>query len=288
MTTNKINGRTRLVGLLGTPIKQTKSPHMHNSAFQYLDLDYAYLAFEVGNEALKQALDGLKVLNAAGCNVTMPNKQTVLPLLDELSQEAKLIGSVNTVLNDSGKLIGYNTDGRGFVKNLEENGVKVKGKKFLVAGAGGAGRAVAIQLAIDGAAEIFLIDVNDDLAKEVCGTINNNIETCKATPAKVGEFDLKEKLKAVDVLVNCTPLGMYPNEDKSIVDSADMLYPELIVADIVYSPLKTKLLSMAEEAGCKTVTGIGMMIWQGALAFKIWTGVDMPVDYIKDIILGSK
>lgn len=281
---NRIQGTTTLIGLLGYPLKHSRSPHMHNTAFEALNLDYVYMAFEVQDGLVKEGLDALKVLNARGCNVTMPHKQKVVKLLDEVSEDAKIIGSVNTVLNDNGRLIGYNTDGRGFVKALKEQGIDFQGKKIVMVGSGGAARAVAIQLAFDGAGEIVMMNRTLSKAEEIMDIINKNIQTSKGRALDIDEVVMKEELKDATILIDCTSLGMKSTIDQSIISTPDTLHKDLFVADIVYDPLKTKFLSIAEEAGCKTMNGINMMIYQGALAFNIWTGEDMPVDYIKDAL----
>lgn len=284
---NRIQGTTTLIGLLGYPLKHSRSPHMHNTAFEKLGLDYVYMAFEVQDGLIKEGLDAMKILNAKGCNVTMPHKQKVVELLDEVSEDAKIIGSVNTVYNDNGKLVGYNTDGRGFVKALKEEGVDFQGKKIVMVGSGGAARAVAIQLAFDGAGEIVMMNRTLTTAVEIMDTINTNIPTSKGRALEIDETVLKEELKDAIVLINCTPLGMKSTIDQSIISTSDTLHKDLFVADIVYDPLKTKFLSIAEEAGCRTMNGINMMIYQGALAFKIWTGEEMPVDHIKEVLFSG-
>jgi shikimate dehydrogenase len=278
---NRIKGTTSLTGLLGYPVKHSKSPQIHNTAFEALHLDHVYLAFEVQDGSLKEAVDALKVLDAVGFNLTMPHKNKVVEFLDEVSEDARIIGSVNTVKNENGNLVGYNTDGRGFIKALQEAGVDSKGKKIVMVGAGGAARAVAIQLAYDGAREIVMFNRTVSKAEEIMSTINKNIPSSKGRALEMNETILKEELKDSAVLINCTSLGMEAAIDKSIVTTSETLHKDLFVADIVYDPPKTKLLSIAEEAGCKTMNGLGMLIWQGAIAFKIWTGQDMPVDLIK-------
>ena len=284
---NRIQGTTTLVGLLGYPLKHSKSPHMHNTSFEALGLDHVYMAFEVQDGFIKEGLDALKILNAVGGNITMPHKKKVVEYLDDISPDAKIIGSVNTIKIEDGKVTGYNTDGRGFVKALEENGVDFKGKKIVLAGAGGAARAVATQLAFDGAGEIVMFNRTLSTAEEIIDNINNNIPTCKGRALEMNEEVLKEEIKDAAVLVNCTSLGMKATIDQAIVSSPDDLPKELFVADIVYDPAQTKLLKLAEEAGCKYMNGLMMMIWQGAIAFKIWTGQDMPVDLIKKEIFGK-
>ncbi|MBZ2173991.1 shikimate dehydrogenase [Schnuerera sp. xch1] len=277
---NRIQGTTSLVALLGYPIEHSKSPAMHNTAFEALGLDYVYLAFGIKKDLLKQGLDAMRALNAIGFNITMPHKEEVVGLLDEITEEARIIGSVNSVKNKDGKLIGYNTDGKGFVKALQEAEIDFQGKKIVILGAGGAARAVAIQLAYDGASEIVIFNRTLSKAQEITNTINNNISTTKAIAIGLDEQMLKEELKDSAVLVNCTSLGMKSNIDQSIVTTSDTLHEDLFVADIVYDPPKTRLLSIAEGVGCKTMNGLRMLIWQGAIAFKIWTGKDMPIDLI--------
>lgn len=283
---NRIQGTTTLVGLLGYPLKHSKSPHMHNTAFEALGLDHVYMAFEVQEGHIKEGLDAMRILNAEGCNVTMPHKKKVLEYLDDISNDAKIIGSVNTVKNDNGRLTGYNTDGRGFVKALEENNVEFKGKKIVLAGAGGAARAVATQLAYDGAKELVLFNRTLSSAEEIIDNINKNIPTCKGIALEMDEEVLKKEIEDAAILVNCTSLGMKATIDEAIISSPEALRKDLFVADIVYDPAQTKLLKMAEQAGCRYMNGLMMMIWQGAIAFKIWTGKDMPVDLIKKEIFG--
>lgn len=280
-----ITGTTKLLGLLGYPISHSKSPRMHNLAFLKLGMDYVYLTFDVWEDNLEDAVKAMRTLNVKGFNVTMPNKKNILPLLDELSPEAQLIGAVNTVKNENGKFTGYNTDGMGYVQLLRDNKVDFKGKKMVICGAGGAGRAVAIQLALEGVKEIVLFDVIPEATNDTCNTINKNILGCRAIPYLYDEERLKTELQDAFMLINCTGLGMHPNEGASVISTPDTLPSGLIVSDIIYDPDKTRLLEMAEQKGCKTFNGLDMMFWQGAFAFKIWTGVDMPVAYVKEQML---
>lgn len=282
--TNRIQGTTQLTGLLGYPIKHSRSPHMHNSAFGKLGLDYAYLAFDIKEGFLEEGLNSMKTLNAKGFNITMPHKEKVIDYLDEISDDAKIIGSVNTVLNDNGKWIGYNTDGRGLVKALEAAHVEFMGKKIVMIGAGGAGKAIAVQLAFEGAKEVVIMNRTLSNAEKVMKKINENIHTSKARALPLDESVLKKELKDATIFINCTPIGMKDTMDQSLIIDKNTLHKDLFVVDIIYDPLKTKLLSMAEEVGCKTMNGIGMMIYQGALAFKIWTNADMPIDYIDEVL----
>ncbi len=285
---NRIQGTTTLLGLIGYPLKHSKSPHMHNTSFEALGLDYVYMAFEVEDGHIKEALDALKILNAKGGNVTMPHKSKVVDYLDDISPDAQIIGSVNTIKIDENKRItGYNTDGRGLVKALQENGVDFKKKKIVMAGAGGAAKAVATQLAFDGAGEIVLFNRTLSSAEVITDNINKNIPTCKARAEVIDEAKLVEEIQDAAILINATSLGMKATIDEAIISSADQLPKDIFVADIVYDPDETKLLRLAREAGCKHMNGLMMMIWQGAIAFKIWTGEDMPVDLIKKEIFGK-
>jgi shikimate dehydrogenase len=293
-----INGRYRLTGLIGYPLKSSRSPRMHNISFSALGLEYAYLAFEIEDGHLKEALDAMKALHAQGFNVTMPHKQKVLAYLDEVDPAARMIGAVNTVYNDNGKLIGYNTDGKGFVKGLKEEGFDLAGKRVVLVGAGGAGRAVGVQVALSGIKTMTVFDVESIKVAELLETIHENIKSVEAKGDVYSEPALVEALKDADLLIDCTPLGMdkvVTNAegveenlmDQSILNTPEALRPDMFVAHIVYIPLETKIIKMAKEAGCKTMNGIPMMIWQGAEAFEIWTGEQMPVDIVKKDLFGE-
>ncbi|WP_394237865.1 shikimate dehydrogenase [Niallia oryzisoli] len=284
----RIDGRTQLIGLIATPIGHSLSPAMHNMSFRKLGLNYVYLAFEVGNQQLEDVLTGFRALNIRGCNVSMPNKTKILPYLDEISPAARFAGAVNTVVNENGKLVGHITDGIGYVLGLKESGVDIKGKKLTLMGAGGAATAVAIQCAIDGAAEISIFNRDDeyyDRAVKNVDIINNEIEgiNCKANVFRLEDLDqLKAEIATSDILTNGTGVGMKPLEDQCLIPDASYLRPDLIVSDVVYIPRKTKLLELAESVGCKAINGLGMMLWQGAAAFEKFTGHEMPVEYVKE------
>ncbi len=284
----RIDGRTKLLGLLATPIGHSLSPAMHNMSLRKLGLNYAYMAFEVGNEQLEDVVTGMRALNVRGFNVSMPNKTKIGPLLDELSPAAQFTGAVNTVVNENGKLIGHITDGTGYMRALKEAGINIIGKKMVLMGAGGAATAIAIQAALDGVAEIAIFNRNDEYyarAEKNVDIINNQMEgvTCKATVHRLEDLDaLKAAIAEADILTNGTGVGMKPLEGQSLIPDASWLRPELIVSDVVYIPRKTRLLEMAEEAGCRTINGLGMMLYQGAKAFEMWTGQEMPVEYVKE------
>ncbi|MGG4468663.1 quinate/shikimate dehydrogenase [Paenibacillus alvei] len=289
-----IDGKTKLVGLLATPIGHSLSPRMHNLAYTLTDLNYAYLAFEVGNDELEATVKGLKAAGAAGFNVSMPNKMKVLEYLDELDDSAKYARASNTVVNRDGKLIGYNTDGQGYVKNLIEHGVSLEGQKVTLVGSGGAATPIAIQLVQSGIREISIFARNDAFfvqAEENVDYINKDM---KQFGVKANLFPLEDKeafrreVAESAILANGTSLGMKPLDHLSIIDDTlDVLRKDLVVTDVVYNPQKSKLLAQAEEAGATAINGLGMMLWQGALGFKLFTGVDMPVEQVKEILFGD-
>ncbi|GIP44770.1 shikimate dehydrogenase (NADP(+)) [Paenibacillus sp. J45TS6] len=283
----RISGKTKLIGLLGTPISHSLSPKMHNEAFAKLGLDYVYLAFDVDNEQLPGVIQGFRSLNVRGCNVTMPNKTVVLQYLDKLSPAAELAGAVNTVVNDNGVLTGHITDGVGYMRALKEDGIDIIGKKMTITGAGGAATAICIQAALDGVKEISIFNRKDAFYERAEQTVKNIMEK---TDCNVKLFDLEDtntlykEIEDSTIFTNATGVGMKPLVGQSLITDPAVLRSDLIVSDVVYIPEKTRLLEMAEEQGCRTINGLGMMLWQGAEAFKIWTGEDMPVDYIKELL----
>jgi len=272
-----------LTGLFGYPVEHSFSPAMHNSAFKEVNLNYLYLPFAIKPENVEEAVKGIKAFNLRGVNVTIPHKQAVIPYLDELSEEAELIGAVNTIENKDGKLIGYNTDGRGFIRSLKEEGdFEAKGKKALIIGAGGASRAVAFQLALEGIDKIYISDLSQGLAKVLADDVNSKVDKAKAIVVDSKETD--EIVAKVDLLVDATPVGMYPKVDVKPVVSTEVLHKDLVVYDLVYNPLETVLLKAAKEAGAKAVSGLGMLLYQGAIAFEIWTDVDAPIKIMRNAL----
>jgi len=269
------------VALIGYPLGHTLSPAMHNAAFKKLGLDYEYLPVEVAPKELAKALKGFRVPRFAGFNVTIPHKEAVIPLLDEITPVAKVIGAVNTVVNRDGSLVGYNTDGAGFIDSLKEDAqVDPKGKRIVVLGAGGASRAVSVMLAEAGAKEITITDIQADKAGELSKYIDEYFEVVCNCVAADGK-DLQDKINAADILVNTTPVGMHPKTNHSALGERMKLPSGLLVYDLVYNPSETKLLATAKSAGCKTCSGLGMLVRQGALAFTLWTGEEAPVEAMR-------
>ena len=283
----RITGHTELIGLMAYPIRHSSSPAMQNEAFAKLGYDYAYLAFEVGADEIEDAVKAIRTLKMRGSNVSMPNKTLVGKYLDELSPAAELCGAVNTIVNDNGHLTGHITDGIGFMSALKDNDIDVIGKKMTIAGAGGAATAIEIQAALDGVKEISIFNIHDKFwanAEETVKKINERTN-CKATLYDLDDKEkLREEMADSYIFVNGTGVGMKPLEGMSVVPDKSFFRPELIVVDVPYSPLETTMRKMAKEVGCKTMNGLGMMLFQGAAAFKLWTGKDMPIEHMKEVL----
>ncbi|MGL5931608.1 MAG: shikimate dehydrogenase [Cetobacterium sp.] len=283
----RITGHTELIGLIAYPIRHSSSPAMHNEAFAKLGLDYAYLAFEVRNEELENTIKGFRAMDVRGCNVSMPNKTVVHKYLDKISPAAELCGAVNTVVNDNGVLTGHITDGIGCMYGLKDAGVDVIGKKITIVGAGGAATAIQVQAALDGVAEISIFNKKDKFFENAEKTVKKLKEK---TNCVVNLYDLddlnrlKEEIASSMLLINATGMGMKPLEGMTFIPDKSYLRPDLVVLDIVYSPRETALLKLANEAGCRTLNGLGMMLFQGAAAFELWTGKKMPIEHMKEVL----
>ncbi|MGO5052124.1 shikimate dehydrogenase [Lachnospiraceae bacterium LCP25S3_G4] len=276
----RISGRTGLLALIGTPVGHSGSPAMYNFSFQQLGLDYAYMAFDISIDQVPAALDAMRLFKMRGCNVTMPCKNEVAKHVDELSPAARIIGAVNTIVNEDGKLVGHITDGIGFVRNLKENNIDVGGKKIVVLGAGGAATAIQVQCALDGAKSIAIFNRNDEFFERAQGTaekLKAEVPECEVTVYSLEDAEkLAEEIATADILANATLVGMKPNDGETLVDKS-LLRSNLVVADAVYNPPKTQLILDAEAVGCeKAIGGSGMLLWQGAAAFKLYTGLEMP------------
>lgn len=276
----RISGHTGLMGLFGTPVGHSGSPAMYNFSFQHDGLDYAYLAFDVNVEQMPKVIETIKLLNMRGGNFTMPCKNIAAKLVDKLSPAAEIIGACNVFVNDGGVLTGHITDGVGFVKNLELNGVPVKDKKVVVLGAGGAATAIHVQLALDGAKEVNIFNMKDEFYERAEGTKAKLAEKCPECTVTVNDLADKEKLAEAinncDILVNATIMGMKPYEDVTLVDKS-LFRKDLVVADTVYSPEKTRMILEAEEAGLKAIGGVGMLQQQGAVNYELFVGKAMPL-----------
>ena len=269
----KITAKTKITGIIGWPVEHSKSPKMHNSAFNALGLDYCYIAMPVKPEALEDAVKGIRALNFLGINVTLPHKEEVIKHLDVIDEEARFIGAVNTIKNENGVLKGYNTDGRGFMESLREEGIDPKGKNIFLVGVGGAARAVSYYLCQE-ASRFWLHGRNMKKAT----TLANDLKKLSST---VAVTETKETIKYADIIINATPLGM--KEDDPLPLDPTLLRPDQIVCDLIY--WDTPLIKQARQIGCKAVNGLGMLLWQGVLAFKIWTGITPPVEIMREQLL---
>ncbi|MBT9176290.1 MAG: Shikimate dehydrogenase (NADP(+)) [Firmicutes bacterium] len=293
-----IDVETKLVGLLGSPLKQSFSPAMQNRAFKAAGLNYYYFPIEVTTEGLRDVLQGIRRMNFAGCNVTKPNKIEVLQYLDAIDTAALAIGAVNTVKVVDGQLIGYNTDGLGFAAYLEQDEqIHIPGTRFFVLGCGGAGRAIATVLAAKGAKAITLTDMSEAASANLADSIDEHF-AYKASCLRLGTPHMQDALAEADVIINATAVGMSPHigdiplpsewlsaGGRRLAASPSLLDSTPLVCDIIYNPPTTRLMREAAAVGCRTANGLGMVIYQGAAAFTIWTGIAAPVAEMKETIL---
>ena len=282
---NRITGKTQTLALIGSPVGHSGSPAMYNYCFEKLGLDCVYVAFDVPLEKLDAAMTGIKALNFRGINITMPCKSAVLSYMDEVSPAAKLMGACNTALNENGRWIGHNTDGVGYVDSLRAGGVDIAGKRITIMGAGGAGTAIAVQCALSGAKQISIFNLKDEFftrAEKTAENICSELHGCSVRVHDLSdEAALLDSVMNSDILANTTRAGMAPDLDKMPISSTEVLRKGLVVTDTIYNPRETKLLREAKAAGCVTVGGTGMLIYQGAAAFRLYTGSEMPVDEIR-------
>lgn len=277
----KIGGKTKVVGLFGYPVEHSLSPAMHNAAFADLGLDYCYVTFPVRPDFLGKAVEAVRALDLKGVNVTVPHKEKVIPFLDSISEEASFIGAVNTIRNEEGRLTGFNTDGRGFMQSLAEAGMDVSGKRVLVVGAGGASRAIGYYLCKT-ASEVCLFDAAAGKAEQLAGHLNSlKGNACVIDSAAFGRSQF---FSGLDVIINATPLGLH--EDDPVPVDLSLLNKRHIVCDLIYK--QTPFLRNASERGCRTLDGLGMLLWQGIFAFELWTGIKPSADVMRNALLGSR
>ncbi|MBI4682116.1 MAG: shikimate dehydrogenase [Nitrospirae bacterium] len=270
-----VSGKTKIIGIFGYPIEHTLSPLMHNSAFKTLGLDFCYVPFKVSPEDLQGAVQAIRDLNIHGVNITVPHKENVVPLLDKVNEEASFIGAVNTITNTNGILTGYNTDGRGFISSLLEEGISIDGKNIVIIGAGGASRAIGYYLS-EKASTLSLLDIDRLKAGKLVSDLNQirgNVSLIE---------DIKNAAKP-DIIINATPLGLKPEDPLPF--NPDLITTGMVICDLVYK--KTGLLKEAEHKGAITINGSGMLLWQGVLAFELWTGVKPPVEIMRDMLLSG-
>ena len=295
-----IDGKTKILGVIGDPIEHTFSPAMHNAGLDALKLNYIYLPFHVKPDRLKECIEGAKAMGIQGLNVTIPHKTNVMKHLDEIDQVASMIGAVNTIQfnyvqdNESSNqdneinvtTRGFNTDGYGCVRAIEEK-TSINDKKVTITGAGGAARAVAFQIANSGIDELSILNRNASKAESLAGDLRTNLEAIGIDIGinAYGIDDLKRELSDSDIFIDTTPIGMYPNVDDKPIASADMLHEDLLVNDIVYTPMETSLIKEAKLANATVVPGYKMLLYQGIRSFEIWLGREAPVDVMEKALL---
>lgn len=285
-----ISGKTRLVAFFAQPAKHSLSPKMHNLSFSLLDIDAVYLAFEVAPEHLKEQIQMIRVMDMLGANISMPHKQKCIPYLDELSKAAELVGAVNTIVNENGRLIGHNTDGLGFMQSIKEMGLDLTNQTMTMLGAGGAATAMIAQAAIDGVKKIHVFNRQSrhypnyqEKLQRIAEKTNCQIELFPLENQQI----LKEKLAESVLLVNASSVGMYPKNQESPIKDASLLREDLAVYDAIYNPRETLLLKQAKEKKAKVDNGLSMLLYQGAAAFELWTSQQMPIKEVKNILKNS-
>ncbi len=285
----RISGKTRLLGVIGSPIKHSGSPLMYNFCFDYYGMDCVYLAFECDESQVKDTLAAMRRLNMRGANVTMPCKKEVARNMNRLSPAAKLIGAVNTIVNEGGVLMGHMTDGMGVVLDLKDHGISVADKNIVLLGAGGAATAIMVQCALDGAKSISVFNRGEETlakAQAIGDRMAADGIACRTEYRLLSEQErLHDTIRSADILINATSVGMRPmHEGESLVTDMTSFHEELVVYDVIYNPMVTKLMSDALENGCReenVIGGKGMLLWQGAGAFKLYTGLEMPAQELK-------
>lgn len=278
-----IGTRTQICAIIGNPVSHSLSPAIHNAAFAELGLDFVYVAFRV--EDVKAALAGMRALeNFRGMSVTIPHKVEVMRNVDEITDVDRHIGSINTVINEGGRLVGLGTDGPGALKAIEDAGVGLTGKRILMLGSGGAARAISFTLAHEAdPAEIVLLDVNVDMLDQLASDLRAKTAVAiKAFPLQADS--LASSMQDADLIIHCTPVGMHPKEGASLIPP-ELFKPGQVVFDIVYTPLETRLLADAKAAGLRAISGIDMFINQAVLQFEKFTGVEAPVEVMRRVVM---
>ena len=278
-----INPQTRVYALIGNPVSHSMSPAIHNAAFMELDQDCIYVAFQV--EDVKSALAGMRALDKfRGMSVTIPHKIEVMQYVDEIPDVDRHIGSINTVVKEDGKLIGFNTDGPGALKAIGDAGVELAGKNVLMLGAGGAARAIAFTLAQKGSiGKLVLLDINEEFLSQLTGDLKSGTDAV-IVPGALNQAAVEEHMASADLIINCTPVGMHPNVDVTLVPE-HLFRPGQVIFDVVYNPLETKLLRQAKAKGLKAIPGVEMFINQAILQFERFAGADAPEELMRSVVM---
>lgn len=285
---SEIKGTTKVVGLIGYPVSHSLSPLMHNTAFKKAGIDWIYAPFPVHPDSLEDAIKGLAALGIIGVNVTIPHKENVIQYLDEISDEAELIGAVNTIkVRTDETLYGANTDAIGFRTALEKDGgFEIAGKKIAIIGAGGVAKAIAVVCALSGAEKIILTDIVEEKCDAIIKIIKKANKKIKSAYYKSGDAELGQAIKGSDLIVNATPVGMRSNDGSPIPTA--WLPDKGFVFDTIYNPTETPLLKSSKQKGLKTQNGILMLLYQGAAAFEIWTGIKPDIKVMKEALFSSE
>jgi len=277
----KTTGRTKITGVFGYPVKHSLSPVFQNAAFQYLGLDYVYIPVEVAPEDIGKAVEGIRAMNFAGVNITIPHKKTVIPYIDELDREAEILGVVNTLVNRAGKIKGYSTDGYGFILSIKESGIFLKDSTVFLLGAGGSACAIAGALAKARIRKLYICNRTEERAIMLKEHLSEKFNFKNVSVVPFEERNTEKYWKDVDILVNTTSVGMKKGDplliDRKFINSLKLVY------DIIYNR-KTELIKTAGKSGIKTIDGLSMLIYQGAVSFELWTGIKAPVDVMKSAV----
>lgn len=282
----ELDGETRVVGVIGWPVRHSLSPPMQNAAIAKLGLNWVYVPFEVSPRALGEAIEGMRALGMVGLNVTVPHKEGVAKLVDELGDTARALGVVNTVCNNDGVLHGYNTDGEGFLRALGEAGETLQGKRVTLVGAGGAARSVAYAVAQEGVERLTIINRTPARAEEVAGLVREHAAV-DVTVLPLDSTEAEGAVREAEVVIDSTPCGMHPHSDEPPVIPGEWLHEGQRVCDLVYTPRETTLLKAARARDARTLDGTGMLVHQGAIALERWTGRPAPVEAMREALLGA-
>lgn len=280
----EITGKTKVAGVFGDPVEHSLSPPMHNAAYRHLGMDWVYVAFPVKPERLAEAVRGVRAMGLAGVNITVPHKVAVMEHLDEVDEEARLIGAVNTVVNREGRLVGYNTDGRGFIRSLKRQaGVDPAGARVLILGAGGAALAIGCSLALAGAGAVTVANRTLEKAERLAERLQGLVRA-QAVRLSADDPAFEEELEQAEIVVHTTTVGMYPHHEAPPVIPVERLHPGALVCDIVYRPRETALVRAAKARGLRVLTGEGMLAYQGAIAFELFTGREAPEELMLETL----
>jgi len=277
------NYREELVGVFGFPVDENPTVVMMEAAFRSLGLHWRYLTLKVSPTDLAAGIQGIRAMGFRGLNLTIPHKVEVLQYLDEVNADARIMGAVNTIYRDGDRLIGANTDGKGFLKALRDDAhMDPAGRKFMILGAGGAARSISVELALAGAAEIEIVNRNEARARELVELLGRQTKARAVYHPWSGEMDVPEK---IDGLVNATSIGLYPNIEELPLLNFETIRSGMVVCDVIPNPPRTGLVKEAEARGAVTLDGLGMLVYQGAIAFKLWTGMDAPIEVMKQSLV---